>query len=520
MRGLLPAALGIAFLNVASASMRFTAMSGIYPLEVSLLVRHLFTVAMLVAAAVAVSRMRVPPWGRRLAAIGMGCSLLLSACLSLSNADVLIAGGGGIPAYIASVAVEAASAMVLVVWIGLLMPLGLRRTLTAFGVAVLIQAVIQLVTCWLQYIPHLVLISVAPLASAACLFVFASAEPLDSTVENGGEEPVTSAARARPALVLLFCFMFILGHIIYMSLDTQQAMAGSPFAEISIGVGNMVGAIAVLAAVQRLDNQRFVSTFQFVTTAAIGLAFYLSTFVTGIAVGIYLAISSAVLQPVYAFSIFYAMTVLNRGGARGRLFGFLVVMIDFFLAKCLSSAFMVIGVPHGGVMYNIAVVVALAVLTGCCTILSQESSLPPVTPMPQKPSEDIRRDAATTTMLPTPDVALTVGTEESHPQADRNRPTPFRSAIDAVAEEARLTAQERNVLTLLAQGRNAKSISDAMVLSTNTVKSHMRNVYAKIGVHSQQELIDSINERVEGLRQALLDDGTLDAQEAMTHLPG
>jgi len=30
------------------------------------------------------------------------------------------------------------------------------------------------------------------------------------------------------------------------------------------------------------------------------------------------------------------------------------------------------------------------------------------------------------------------------------------------------------------------------VLSRNTVKTHVQNIYAKLGVHSQQELIDLV----------------------------
>ena len=91
---------------------------------------------------------------------------------------------------------------------------------------------------------------------------------------------------------------------------------------------------------------------------------------------------------------------------------------------------------------------------------------------------------------------------QPNPEPAAPHATPFRNAIDAAASEAHLTPQERNVLVLLAQGRNARSIADNMTLSMNTVRSHMRNVYAKLGVHSQQELIDAINDRVDLMRKS------------------
>ena len=77
---------------------------------------------------------------------------------------------------------------------------------------------------------------------------------------------------------------------------------------------------------------------------------------------------------------------------------------------------------------------------------------------------------------------------------------PFHQAIQSLSVQHMLTAQESNVLAQLAQGLNAKSISEAMTLSTNTIRSHMRNVYAKLGVHSQQELINLVNAYVEDIK--------------------
>ncbi len=45
---------------------------------------------------------------------------------------------------------------------------------------------------------------------------------------------------------------------------------------------------------------------------------------------------------------------------------------------------------------------------------------------------------------------------------------------------------------LLARGRNAAYIEEELTLAHNTVKSYIKHVYAKLGVHSQQELIDLV----------------------------
>ena len=57
-----------------------------------------------------------------------------------------------------------------------------------------------------------------------------------------------------------------------------------------------------------------------------------------------------------------------------------------------------------------------------------------------------------------------------------------------------LTRREEEVFLLLASGYTAKTIADRLVISVSTVKTHVGNVYAKIGVKSQQELLKWLEE--------------------------
>lgn len=73
----------------------------------------------------------------------------------------------------------------------------------------------------------------------------------------------------------------------------------------------------------------------------------------------------------------------------------------------------------------------------------------------------------------------------------------FETACAAVAEKHRLTARETEVFELLARGRTSPIIQEKLVLSHNTVKTHVRHIYAKLDVHSQQELIGIVEETTE-----------------------
>lgn len=67
--------------------------------------------------------------------------------------------------------------------------------------------------------------------------------------------------------------------------------------------------------------------------------------------------------------------------------------------------------------------------------------------------------------------------------------------IAAVAKDCGLTDRERDVLELLAKGRSSTYIAEQLVVSKNTVRSHITHIYTKCDVHSRQELITLIDSR-------------------------
>ena len=67
--------------------------------------------------------------------------------------------------------------------------------------------------------------------------------------------------------------------------------------------------------------------------------------------------------------------------------------------------------------------------------------------------------------------------------------------LDGIAREARMTDREAEIFCLLAHGRNAKYLQDSLGIKRSTAKTHISRIYAKLGVHSQQELIDLVENR-------------------------
>lgn len=60
----------------------------------------------------------------------------------------------------------------------------------------------------------------------------------------------------------------------------------------------------------------------------------------------------------------------------------------------------------------------------------------------------------------------------------------------AIARDYGLTNREFDVFVRLAHGRSGAFIAEELTLSENTVKGHTKRLYAKLGVHTRQELIN------------------------------
>ncbi len=52
-----------------------------------------------------------------------------------------------------------------------------------------------------------------------------------------------------------------------------------------------------------------------------------------------------------------------------------------------------------------------------------------------------------------------------------------------------LIKRELRVLGYLAEGKTNQEIASEMVVSINTVKSHLKNIYGKLGVNSRREAV-------------------------------
>ena len=60
-----------------------------------------------------------------------------------------------------------------------------------------------------------------------------------------------------------------------------------------------------------------------------------------------------------------------------------------------------------------------------------------------------------------------------------------------LAEQHGLTRREREVLELMARGWTVDMVARQLVVSPQTARTHLKHLYAKLGVHSRTELLDA-----------------------------
>ena len=75
---------------------------------------------------------------------------------------------------------------------------------------------------------------------------------------------------------------------------------------------------------------------------------------------------------------------------------------------------------------------------------------------------------------------------------------PWMEACQRVGSKVRLTEREQQIMEQISLGRSQKLIAQRLTISHNTVRTHTGNVYAKLDVHSREELIELIEAEYTG----------------------
>lgn len=90
----------------------------------------------------------------------------------------------------------------------------------------------------------------------------------------------------------------------------------------------------------------------------------------------------------------------------------------------------------------------------------------------------------------------TAGRPQDDESEDRSRAKGrFHARCEEIADMYLLSRRETEVMFLLAKGHNAAFIQDKLCISKSTAKTHINHIYRKLDIHTQQELLNMVEER-------------------------
>lgn len=269
---------------------------------------------------------------------------------------------------------------------------------------------------------------------------------------------VESRALAGIALAMVALTSLVV-YVVHSRWVGIQDMAGaSLLVQLCAGTGTLLtGNILFFAAPYVRRRSLFSFCFMLILPVAV-VALYVTAVVEGTAV----AVATVPLNIVYGTLLFFVwvMPCAYRSWLQPfalAVAAFLLKRLGILVASLLFAAVKVIGTVDP-TWLTIAVLAALIVLDVAYYLLSHGDP---------------------------------GGAEAAAPGVS----DPYAQACEAIADEYGLTPRERETLLLLGRGRTARIIGPALGMSDATVKTHIAHIYRKLGVNSQQALLDVVEER-------------------------
>lgn len=475
-------ALGLGCAYVTFNGMLLNNVTGIYPVEFSLVLRNLIsTLFALVFFAIYRTKKR-----DRILSASRPCVVILGVALALScllrYSSHLFGGASDLAVFIGRIFELPLSILLIMTWAESITPRGYRASVVIYMLSLTWMAALQLVLSFFQHIPFMVLYSLLPLVSTGILAFAKFKEPSSEEIcQDASAESFTPLVQLQqPSQFICYfgvlaIFTFIAGQILQETLSLQ----GNQFVcQLSIVLGNCVAAVILLSQARNLFNDSvhpkmiLAITFLF-SFALLSIMFSLSGTLDIVTLTLFLFLKSLFMQFVTILMWVAPFGNLRKNWSPMSIFSFgFACMMS---ARVLSSSIMLFFEPYDYFPAGLICCPALILAFLCCTAsvvlvasnASQQGSL-----------------------LSTQDFA----------HAGVKAPRPFYRAVALLAEQHGLTPQEEQVMALCAKGKNAQRVADEMVITVNTAKSHLRSIYAKVSVHSQQELITLVDNKVDDLR--------------------
>lgn len=394
----------------------------------------------------------------------------IAACVAASGSLILIVQSEALVGDFAKDVVAAtyrlSSALLFILWAERLFRLGARRAACAYALSLVAGAALLAALSFCPLAIGKAALATLPVLSMGLLLSLRGKhganqqECIDGVEESPLDEslPALKTKSKRDAAIaatLLFVPLVMRGPFISVQsswIDQQNSALASLLLQMSMAASLLMGCGLVALLIRFLWNKRCIMFFELIIVPLSLLAFYAAQASESLWF-IYIPIIDATYKALLLFVILMPfLTRAKRPFALAPLgLGILIVgRVPFSLLVTVLPATAYAGLSVVFVTLGIVGSITALLASGMFEDEKPEAGLP----LSNAPEQDAATDRA----------------------------------CDILARRHKLTGREREVLGLLARHYNAPYIAKKLVLSPSTVKTHMRNLYAKLEVHSQSDL--------------------------------
>lgn len=371
-------------------------------------------------------------------------------------------------------------------WAIVLTRLSLRSSEIIIPASFLATFFCSLIIPNLPYEAYIAALCALPLLSGFCLR--ASVRMLDSkrmpdchlSASEGDlyalEQPF-DGTKALKACVVLFMANTVSSFFVFMRPDGVMPMLGN--ASLTVAIASMASALVAVAIVMLSKPVSFDSFYRWlyvptlVAVALYGMGFAPMRTIA-MTILLYVFMTGSTIMLMYSIKLARqtrrTVTFLFCGALAFSTIGCLVGGI--------AEGAVSIAIETGGLSIQ-TVCFALVVVFSCSILLLGRESIDAVIALPNE-ERPVSGQAGGTTQ-----------------PEKTNREQWLDRRCSEIGKKYGLTGRELEVLGYLVRGRSQPYIRDALCLSQNTVASHARSIYRKLGVHSKQELLDILESRSE-----------------------
>ncbi len=425
--------------------------------------------------------------------------------------------GGTALAYIGSVFGGVASAFGLFAWVEMLAVVDMGKRIATVSLSLFLRPLISIAALWTGAFAGPLPITILAVVVIAILGVHA-ARSAHREIKPLIMRP-TSSGHFRLLLGALVLYAFIFGVTAGNTATVAQVDTMLTFNRGADYCSLVLGAVLLVLSVIMGKQVRLVS-FGRVLTPVLAILFLMHIAIGGSGDGVLPRLTTAFWDVVQVF-VLLVLIDLSQSGIASLSFvfpvGWAVVSCGYAFGTLAGQ---VTGLAFGddfGMVQTITVIMTILAVVASSMLAAAQYPTPradinlPFVPLDASP--DMGEWAGNAYASGVADAGKAAPAAQGSAKASAARPgaapagSASQSATDTpaadpivqvcavITKKYGLSERESEVLDLLARGNTRMSIAEKLVISENTVRVHVKNIYAKLHIHSKQQLIDMVDKR-------------------------